>query len=270
MVVARPGARTPGEPLPGLLLIDDDALIVDALSLSLGSSYDVVTAGDRAGALQQMRVPAPPALVLLDLGLPPAPHAPTEGLALITEMLAVAPRTRIIVMSGQGGRAAVREALALGAADFIAKPCDQELLLSRLGYQRDVLEAGRAGGSDIVSMLVGRSRAMDELRACIGRYAAAPAPGAGGGRVRHRQRAGGALPAPGERAQRWSLPEAELRGAARGTAGGGTVRPCAWRVHRRGGTAPWFPGSGQWRQPAAGRGRRVAVAPAGQVVAAAG
>lgn len=179
MVIAGTEAQPTRETLPKLLLVDDDALIVDALSLSLGDRYDVVTAGDRGTALQRMRGAAPPVLALLDLGLPPAPHSPAEGLALLSELLAADPRMKIIVMSGQGGRAAVREALALGAADFIPKPCDLELLLSRLGQQRAMQKTEQAAGppgGDTTSMLVGQSRAIGELRECIGRYADSPHP----------------------------------------------------------------------------------------------
>jgi len=68
----------------------------------------------------------PPQLALIDLGLPPVPHRPDEGFQLIAELLAHLPAIRIFVLSGQDEQSNARHARALGAIDFIAKPCAPE------------------------------------------------------------------------------------------------------------------------------------------------
>jgi two-component system nitrogen regulation response regulator GlnG len=60
----------------------------------------------------------------LILGLPPTPHVPDQGFQLIADLLAHSPGMRIFVLSGQNDAAHARHARALGAAEFIAKPCD--------------------------------------------------------------------------------------------------------------------------------------------------
>ncbi|MGH8514995.1 MAG: sigma-54-dependent Fis family transcriptional regulator, partial [Gammaproteobacteria bacterium] len=96
---ARLSTRPPKTPL---LLVDDDALIVESLALVLEDDYEIHTAATRPDAkalLRKLGYPIP--LALVDLGLPPTPHSPEEGFALIGELLAVDPSARVLVLSGQ-------------------------------------------------------------------------------------------------------------------------------------------------------------------------
>src|SRR4029450_9781451 len=62
-----------------LLLVDDDEDIRTQMKWALAADYDVVMAGDRAGALAAFKT-SHPTVTLLDLGLPPRPNEPEEGL----------------------------------------------------------------------------------------------------------------------------------------------------------------------------------------------
>src|SRR5690349_12774418 len=64
----------------------------------------------------------------MDLGLPPDPDSPSEGLKLLEQILAGAPHTKVIVLTGQNDRAHALKAVELGAYDFFAKPFEPELL----------------------------------------------------------------------------------------------------------------------------------------------
>ena len=158
---------------PDLLIVDDDPLITETLGFVLQRDFRVHTAGSRprARALLEHLGRVPP-LALVDLGLPPTPHRPDEGLRLISELLALAPDTRIVVLSGQNDEAHARRARALGAVDFIAKPCEPATLKQRL------LEAGRfrADADPDPSGLVGESPPMARLRESIRQVAASPFP----------------------------------------------------------------------------------------------
>ena len=67
-----------------VLLVDDDPLISDTLGYFLSRDYTVLTATRRKEAIALLRQPSTsPAVALIDLGLPPTPHAPDEGFALI-------------------------------------------------------------------------------------------------------------------------------------------------------------------------------------------
>ena len=117
------------ETRPALLIVDDDALIADTLGFVLGTDFEVYPCESRAQAVDLLReLPQAPQLALVDLGLPPTPHAPDEGFRLIADLLAHSPNMQIFVLSGQNEAAHARHARALGAAEFIAKPCDPALL----------------------------------------------------------------------------------------------------------------------------------------------
>jgi two-component system NtrC family response regulator len=109
-----------------LLIIEDDPGLQKQLRWSF-DAYDVVVAGDRESALAQIRRHEP-AVVTMDLGLPPDPDGSTEGLATLQQILALAPSTRVIVLTGNQDHANAVKAIALGAYDFHQKPCDSEVL----------------------------------------------------------------------------------------------------------------------------------------------
>lgn len=109
-----------------LLIVEDDVGLQRQLRWSL-DAYEVVTADDRETALAQLRRHQPP-VVTMDLGLPPAPDGASEGLALLSQMLALAPDTKVIILSGNQERAHALKAIALGAYDFHQKPLDVETL----------------------------------------------------------------------------------------------------------------------------------------------
>jgi two-component system nitrogen regulation response regulator GlnG len=165
-------ASPAASPRPLLLIVDDDPLISDTLAYSLASSFEVLTSPSRthcASLLRQLR--QPPDLALVDLGLPPLPHQPDEGFALIGELLALSPAMRILVLSGQDGEAHGRHARTLGAVDFIAKPADPALLRQALLNSLTFREAAPADSS-----LLGHSEPMAKLRAQIHHYADSPFP----------------------------------------------------------------------------------------------
>jgi ActR/RegA family two-component response regulator len=114
---------------PSLLIVDDDPLILDSLGFALESDFAVTALAGRAEAIDWVRAqPQPPLLALIDLGLPPVPHRPDQGYALIADLLNHVPTMRIIVLSGQDQTASGRHARALGATDFVAKPADPSTL----------------------------------------------------------------------------------------------------------------------------------------------
>jgi two-component system, NtrC family, response regulator len=125
--VAEVGQNDVGtEPKSKLLVVDDDK----GLSRQLRWAFDdceVLLAGERREALAEVKKEKP-SVVLLDLGLPPDPHGPTEGLATLEGILSLAPETKVIVMSGQTQRDYAVQAVARGAYDFYQKPIEIETL----------------------------------------------------------------------------------------------------------------------------------------------
>jgi two-component system NtrC family response regulator len=111
---------------PKLLIIEDDPGLQKQLKWSF-DDYDVVVAGDREAALAQLRRHEP-AVCTMDLGLPPDPDGATEGLATLQQILALAPDTKVIVLTGNQDRSHAVQAIAMGAYDFHQKPCEPDLL----------------------------------------------------------------------------------------------------------------------------------------------
>lgn len=116
-----------------LLVVEDDASLRDYLASALRDrGFQVQIAQDREGAAAVMSAVAPPSLVLLDLGLPPAPSAMTEGLAVLDECLGKMPSAKIIVLTGQDESAAALEAVRRGAFDFLVKPAAVSAIVQAL------------------------------------------------------------------------------------------------------------------------------------------
>ncbi|MEO8419096.1 MAG: sigma-54 dependent transcriptional regulator [Methylophilaceae bacterium] len=164
---------------PVLIIIDDDPLITDTLHFVLSKHFDVYVAESRIQAKSLLRqLDAPPSLALVDLGLPPVPHKPDEGFKMIGELLAHSPIMKILVLSGQNEEANVKHALALGAVDFVPKPCDverlHELLQNALKLQN--AELGEEQREQQNCGLLGNSLPMQTLRTQIGQFADAPFP----------------------------------------------------------------------------------------------
>jgi two-component system NtrC family response regulator len=113
-------------PLPVLLIVEDDAGLQRQLRWAY-EGYEIVVASDRAQALDAIRAHEP-AVVTLDLGLPPDPDGVTEGFATLRDILAMKPDTKVIVASGHGARESALQAIADGAWDFYAKPIDIDAL----------------------------------------------------------------------------------------------------------------------------------------------
>ena len=109
-----------------LLIIEDDPGLQKQLRWSF-DAYNVLVAGDRESALAQVRRHEP-AVVTMDLGLPPDPDGSTEGLTTLQQILALAPDTKLIVLTGNQDHVNAVKAIGMGAYDFHQKPCDPEIL----------------------------------------------------------------------------------------------------------------------------------------------
>ena len=114
------------DPKPKLLIVEDDAGLQAQLKWAY-PDFEVFQASDRAGAIALLRSEEPP-VVTLDLGLPPDPDGTSEGFAVLDEIMALKPDTKIIVASGHGARESALQAIAKGAYDFYQKPVDIEAL----------------------------------------------------------------------------------------------------------------------------------------------
>src|SRR5690242_7614492 len=161
---------------PELLIVDDDPLITDTLDFVLARDFTVYVAESRVqvkSLLQQLD--HPPELALIDLGLPPTPHRPDEGFRLINELLALSPDIKIVVLSGQNDENNARHARALGAIEFVAKPCEPQRLKQLLLEARNITAAERVA-QNVDAGIIGSGPAITKLKQQIRQYADAPFP----------------------------------------------------------------------------------------------
>jgi len=111
---------------PKLLIVEDDSGLQSQLRWSF-DDFDVAVAEDRETTLAQLRR-FEPSVVTLDLGLPPDPGGVLEGFRALEEILALAPGTKVIVVTGHNDRTNAMRAIEMGAYDFFEKPIDPDLL----------------------------------------------------------------------------------------------------------------------------------------------
>jgi len=109
-----------------LLIVEDDPALQKQIRWAF-DQYETLLADDRESALVQIRRNVP-AVVTMDLGLPPDADSVSEGFALLQQILEIAPDTKVIVLTGQNDQSNALRAVALGAYDFFAKPFEPEIL----------------------------------------------------------------------------------------------------------------------------------------------
>ena len=111
---------------PKLLIVEDDEGLCSQYRWAF-PACDVLMSHTRQQAIALVRREEPP-VAIMDLGLPPDPDGVSEGFATLDEILALAPKTKVIVVTGNGERRNALKAIGSGAYDFCEKPVEIELL----------------------------------------------------------------------------------------------------------------------------------------------
>lgn len=161
-----------------LLVVEDDEGLQRQLRWAY-DGYEVVCASDRQSAIDALRAHEP-AVVTLDLGLPPDPDGTDEGFATLAEILRLKPDTKVIVATGHGARESALKAVGMGAYDFYKKPVDIDdlgLIVARAFHLSDIeeenrrLETGAAGS--VLGSIVTAAPEMLKVARTIERVASA-------------------------------------------------------------------------------------------------
>lgn len=167
---------------PRLLIVDDDEDIRVQMKWALGNDYGVMVAEDRASALIAFREHKP-AVVLLDLGLPPNPGSPEEGLGILAELLAQDRSAKVIIITGQSEKENAVRAIGDGAYDLLCKPVQMEelkIILQRAFYvsdlEREHRQAERSISGDTFEGMLGGSPQMQVVFDYIRKVAGSDAP----------------------------------------------------------------------------------------------
>ncbi len=107
-----------------ILIVDDEALTRNLFAGYLSDDYICTTAASIGEALAHLAIDEY-ALVLSELKL-----SCTSGVALLREIRIRYPNTAFIVMSNISETHRILDALKLGAADYLVKPCELDVLLA--------------------------------------------------------------------------------------------------------------------------------------------
>ena len=167
---------------PKLLIVDDDEAIRTQMKWALGEDYEVHFAEDRKAAVESFEAHSP-AVTLLDLGLPPCPNECDEGLAVLSDILAIDNTAKVIIISGQGEKHNAIQAVGAGAYDFLCKPVEMEelrLLIRRcihvMELEKEYHKLQQSQRSDVFENMLGTSPQMQAVFAFIRKVAGTNAP----------------------------------------------------------------------------------------------
>jgi len=106
-----------------ILIVDDEEGIRNFFAEFLREQYECDTAGSANEALERLAVDKY-SLVISDVMMPGR-----NGVELLRDITARYPNTAVIMVSGVDRPQRVRDALSLGAADYLIKPCELDVLL---------------------------------------------------------------------------------------------------------------------------------------------
>jgi two-component system, NtrC family, response regulator len=172
----------PNSMKPKLLIVDDDEAIRTQMKWALGEDYEVYFAEDRKAAVESFEAHSP-AVTLLDLGLPPRPNECEEGLAVLSDILAIDNTAKVIIISGQGEKHNAIQAVGAGAYDFLCKPVEMEelrLLIRRcihvMELEKEYHKLQQSQRSDVFENMLGTSPQMQAVFAFIRKVAGTNAP----------------------------------------------------------------------------------------------
>jgi DNA-binding NtrC family response regulator len=116
-----------------VLLVDDEVPFVEALSKRLDKrSVTVVPAFSGTEALEKLAGDSRIDTVVLDVKMPGM-----DGIETLQAIKASHPLVEVIMLTGHATVESAIEGMKLGALDYLMKPCDMEVLLSKIQDARN-------------------------------------------------------------------------------------------------------------------------------------
>jgi two-component system NtrC family response regulator len=152
------------------------------LRWALADDYEVLIAGDRPEAVATF-TRNKPLVTLLDLGLPPRPADPDEGIATLNDLLAADRTAKVIMVTGQGEKVNALRTIGEGAFDFLCKPVDMDelkVILKRAVHvaqlEREYRHLQQSVAGNAFEGMIGGSRRMQTVFSTIRKLATTDAP----------------------------------------------------------------------------------------------
>jgi two-component system NtrC family response regulator len=156
-----------------LLIIDDDEDLRTQMKWALTNDYDVLLAEDRQSASVILKAERP-AVITLDLGLPPQPAGVEEGFAVLDEIINEHGQAKVIIITGRGEKENALRAVEKGAYDFFYKPIqldELKVVLRRAFHlyqlEREQAELQQRLKTDTFEGMLGTSQKMLDIFSVI-------------------------------------------------------------------------------------------------------
>lgn len=108
-------------------VIDDDEAVRESLAFMLSTSAYEVRQHESAAAFLRAGLPSRAGCIITDVRMPGL-----SGVELLQKLDEVGSRIPVIVMTGHADVPLAVEAMKLGAADFLEKPFDEEVMLKAI------------------------------------------------------------------------------------------------------------------------------------------
>ena len=158
------------ESLFTILAVDDDRLFLRSIGrIVRPPAYGLVTAESASEALTRLALQQVD-LVLLDLKMPGR-----DGLSLLEDLRSLYPDIPVVMLTGHGSIELAVQAMQAGAADFLEKPCEPDVLFERIATHRRFRAQLLSHQPDTRTFsypgLIGKSPVMQRLKALILRIA---------------------------------------------------------------------------------------------------
>lgn len=153
-----------------ILVVDDNDEIRKQLSWALSADYEVMEAPDRQAALDLAKEKRPH-LATLDISLDASSKVGGEGMELLGEVLAIDPKLKVIMLTGNDNRELSLRAIKMGAYDYYVKPINLEelkvilkraLYIQKLERQNEIL-ARELEERHTFENIIGSSPGMQEV-----------------------------------------------------------------------------------------------------------
>jgi two-component system NtrC family response regulator len=177
-----PTPSTPHANKPKLLIVDDDEEIRNQMRWALAQDYEVYLAEDRKSVMEILKRERP-AVVTLDLGLPPRPREVEEGFLTLRDILEQDALTKVVVITGRAEKEHALKAIGQGAYDFFCKPIqvdELKVIIRRALYvyqlEEEHLKLQQRLSRESFEEMLGSSPQMKELFTAIRKVATTDAP----------------------------------------------------------------------------------------------
>lgn len=129
---------------PKLLLVDDEVPFIEAISKRLKKrNFDVSMANSGMEALEMLSMEGfDPEVIILDVKMPGM-----DGIETLEEIKRKHPLIEVIMLTGHATVSSAIDGMKKGAFDYLMKPCDMEILVTKVG---DAVAKKRAQENKIV------------------------------------------------------------------------------------------------------------------------